>query len=81
MEFYSTQDYSIVCLPELLKRPSHCSCFSRQADPAINHPAILHSRVLSTEGKSASDESTVCKEVVVDVDDSVCQNLINNHLH
>ncbi len=56
-------------------------CFSQQSNAAIDYPAVWHLKGLSTEDKSASDESTVFKGVVVDVDDSVFQDLIGNKLH
>jgi hypothetical protein len=48
---------------------------------AINNPAVFYLKDPSTEEKSASSESTVFKVVVVDVDDSVFQNLVGNNLH
>jgi hypothetical protein len=50
---------------KLRQKLNHSGRFPSQLEVAINHPAILHSKIPSTEGESASDKSTAFEMVVV----------------
>jgi hypothetical protein len=50
---------------------NHSGCFPSQLEVAINHPAILHLKIPSTEDESASDKSAAFKIVVVKMNSSV----------